>query len=143
MAAKTPRLFTFGISHYCEKARWALEWHGVDFVEVCWPPGPHRLLARIVGADETTMPIMRLGNIIIQGSAKIMDWAEHNATRGDAALAPRGDKAREIEQRADDAVGVQVRRHCYAETISHHHHMVKPAFFMNTTPFHRLLGNLM
>ena len=91
------------------------------------------------------MPIMKSGNTVVQGSGKIFDWAEHNAIRGDTAFAPRGDmgEAREIEQRADDAVGVQVRRHCYAEMISHHDHLVKAAFFRNTSPFYRLLGNLM
>jgi len=32
-----PRLVTFGISHFCEKARWALDWHGIAYDEVSWP----------------------------------------------------------------------------------------------------------
>ena len=32
MAQVRPRLVTFGISHFCEKARWALDWHGCTFV---------------------------------------------------------------------------------------------------------------
>ncbi len=145
MAGKIPRLFTFGIYSYCEKARWALEWLGVPFVEVRWPPGPHRLLARRVGAKKTTVPILKSGDIVFQGSGKIMNWAEHEAVGSEASLVPRGDmdEAREIEKRADNVVGVQVRRHCYAEMICHHQHLVKPALFMNTAPFYRLLGNLM
>ena len=33
------KLVTFGISHYCEKARWALDWHGIAYEEINWAPG--------------------------------------------------------------------------------------------------------
>jgi glutathione S-transferase-like protein len=36
-------LITFGISHFCEKARWALDWHGIPYEEIGWPPGWIRL----------------------------------------------------------------------------------------------------
>ncbi len=140
-----PILITFGISHYCEKARWALDWHGVAYDEVSWPPVVHMVLARRMGAKGTTVPIFLVGDALIQDSSRIIDWAEQNSVGQRPLLAPQGDlnKAKMIEQRVNDVVAVQVRRHLYAETISHHDQTVKPAFFMNTAPSHRLLGNLL
>ena len=39
MSQATPRLITFAASHFCEKARWALDWHGIAYDEIGWPPG--------------------------------------------------------------------------------------------------------
>ena len=62
-----PRLITFGISHFCEKARWALDWHAIDYKEIGWPPGLHRILAKRCGAQGTTLPILLDGDTVIQG----------------------------------------------------------------------------
>ena len=35
------RLMTIGPSHYCEKARWALDYLGIDYVEEKHPPMIH------------------------------------------------------------------------------------------------------
>ena len=43
-------LYTFGLSHYCEKARWSLDLCGVPYQEVRWAPGPHLLTARRIAA---------------------------------------------------------------------------------------------
>ena len=69
-----PILITFGISHYCEKARWALDWHGVEYDEVSWPPVVHMILARRAGAKGTTVPILLVGDTLIQDSSEIIDW---------------------------------------------------------------------
>jgi glutathione S-transferase len=50
-----PRLITFGRSHFCEKARWALDWHGIAYDEIGWPPGLHIILAKRCGAKTTTL----------------------------------------------------------------------------------------
>ena len=145
MATETPRLIAFGISHYCEKARWALDWHGIPFNEVGWPPGLHVMLARRLGTGDTSLPILLAGDAVVQGSGRIIDWAERNGARDRDSLAPHGDisTAAEIERRADNVIGVEARRLLYAEMFPGHADMVKPALFQNTGPFHRLLGNLM
>ncbi len=66
MTDKEISLITFGLSHFCEKARWALDWHGIDYEEVSWPPGPHQLLAKRCGAKYTSLPIVREGNKVVQ-----------------------------------------------------------------------------
>ena len=37
MATARPQLITFAAFHFCEKARWALDWHGISYEEVGWP----------------------------------------------------------------------------------------------------------
>src|SRR5262245_24602430 len=81
-----PKFVTFGISHYCEKARWALDWHGIAYDEINWPPGVHIVLAKSCGAKQTSLPILLDGRRVIQGSGAIIDWADrHNAGPGSTA----------------------------------------------------------
>ncbi len=51
--------------------------------------------------------------------------------------------ALEIEQRADEVIGVHVRRLGYAEILPRFPHLVKPALFRNASSAHRLVGNMM
>ena len=44
-----PRLVTIPISHYCEKARWALERAGIGYREEPHVQGIHQLAARRAG----------------------------------------------------------------------------------------------
>lgn len=138
------RLFTFGLSHYCEKARWALDWHGIPFQEVGWPPGLHMSLARRLGARRSSLPILLADGTLVQGSGDIVDWAEQQATNSDRSLAPTGDPETnsDIEQRADRVLGVHVRRLFYSEVLPHQAHLAKPWLLLNTSPTHRLIGNL-
>jgi glutathione S-transferase len=69
MASPSPRLITISISHFCEKARWAL-------VEERWALGLHRVLTNLNGAKGTTLPILVDCKTVIQGSGKIIDWAD-------------------------------------------------------------------
>jgi len=136
-----PRLITFGISHFCEKARWALDWHGIAYEEVSWPPGLHGILAKHCGAKGTTLPMVLDGETVIQGSGAIIDWADQQAQ--DHARRLTLANSLEIEQRADGIIGVHVRRLGYAETLPRLPHLVKPALFRNASRSHRLIGNLM
>lgn len=59
MAHTKPKLITFGRSHFCEKARWALDWHGIAYDEIGWPPGLHIILAKRCGAKAATLSSAR------------------------------------------------------------------------------------
>ena len=135
------RFITFGISHYCEKARWALDWHHIPYEEECWPPGPHILLAKRVGARKSALPILLLPDGMIQGSGAVIDWAEQETRTPDRPLTIPGTE--EIEERADKVLGVHVRRLAYAHCLPKHPHVVKPALFHNVAGASRLIGNLM
>jgi glutathione S-transferase len=145
MTQTRPRLITFGISHFCEKARWALDWHGIAYSEIGWPPGLHQVLAKRCGAKGTTLPILLDGETVIQGSGAIIDWAEGKAQDHARSLSPSGNlvEAREIERRTDEVIGVHVRRLAFAEMLPSYPHFVKPALFYRTSGWHRLVGNIM
>src|SRR3954453_21680817 len=51
------RLFTIPISHYCEKARWALERAGLAYVEERHVQGVHRFVSRRFGGAGT-LPVL-------------------------------------------------------------------------------------
>jgi glutathione S-transferase len=121
-----PKLITFGVSLFCEKARWALDWHAIDYEELSWPPGLHRILAKRCGAKGTTLPILLDGKTVVQGSGYIIDWADQRARDTDPKLT-RAD-ALEIEQRADDVIGVHTRRLYYAETLPKFAHLANPVY---------------
>jgi len=138
------RLITFSLSHYCEKARWALDWHGIAFQEVGWPPGLHIPLARRAGAPRSSLPILLRGDEIIQGSDAIIDWTERQST-GKPSLTPAEDPAGALatERRADGVLGIHVRRLFYAEVLPHQAHLARPWLFRNASLSHRLVGTLM
>jgi glutathione S-transferase len=136
-----PRLVTFGISHFCEKARWALDWHGITYEEISWPAGMHRVLAKRCGAKGNTLPILLDGEMVIEGSGAIIDWTDQKAQDHTRRLTRTG--ALEIEQRADDVIGVHVRRLAYAEMLPRLPHLVKRALFRNASSSHRFIGNMM
>lgn len=146
MTSDEPILVAFGISHFCEKARWALDWHGISYTEINWPPGVHRLLLKQHGAKGSSLPVVLDGESVIEGSGAIIDWAENKAEDRTRSLNPQTDglvETREIERRADKVIGIHVRRLAYAETLPSYSHVVKPALFLRSSAWHRLLGHLM
>jgi glutathione S-transferase len=77
--AMAPTLVTIPISHYCEKARWALDRAGVEYVEKRHLPGLHRAAVRHAGGG-LTAPLMVLDDgSVIPESSEIVAWA---AARG-------------------------------------------------------------
>lgn len=141
MTHSKPRLVTFGVSHFCEKARWALDWHKIDYEEISWPPGLHRILAKRCGAKSTTVPILLDGDTVIQGSGAIIDWADDEAGNSNKRLTHLDDL--EVEQRADEVIGRHVRRLFYAETLPRFPQYAKSPLFRNTSKTNRLIGDMM
>jgi glutathione S-transferase len=136
---------TFGISPYCEKARWALDWHRIRYREIGWPPGLHQILAKRCGAKSSALPILVEGNMLIQGSSAIIDWAERHAQdRGRSLAAENGaGEAREIERRGNEIIAVHVRRLAFAEMLPNYAHFVKPGMFERASGWYRLAGHMM
>ena len=141
----TVRLITFGSSHYCERARWALDWHNIAYDEIGWPPGLHQVLAKRCGAAASTLPILLDGETVIQDSGAIIDWADSKADDPTRSLEPRGNlnEAREIEARANEVIGIHVRRLAYAEMLPKHSNLAKRALFHKTSGWHRIVGDMM
>ena len=130
----TPTLIVFAISHYCEKARWALDYLGVDYAVKHIAPGVHHQLAKKLGAPGSSLPILVLSGqgdqAFIQGSSAIIDWAEANKAADARSLAPQinQQQALDMERRLDDVLGVHVRRFYYSEALVDYPQSVRPIF---------------
>jgi hypothetical protein len=101
----------------------------------------HRVLAKRCGAKGTTLPILLIDKKVVEGSGVIMDSADQRAQDRTKRLTLAG--ALEIEQRADNVIGVQARRLAYAEMLPGFPHLVKTALFRNASSAHRVIGALM
>lgn len=114
------RLVTIGISHFCEKARWALEWTGTPFVEEAHAPGMHLIPARRAGGRTT--PILVLEREVLTDSTDILVALDARATPArklypvDAALRR---EALALEDTFDEKLGPAVRRAMYHLLLPH------------------------
>lgn len=112
------RLYTFDISHFSEKARWALDYEGLEYEEKVLVPGPHQLVTRRI-ARRTSVPVLEHDGHYVQGSSAILDYLD--AALGAEKLAPAGDdarkQARELERRVDHAFGLGAQRVLYSEFL--------------------------
>jgi len=114
------RLYTFVISHFSEKARWALDLAGVPYEEEYLLPGPHLFTVRRL-AKASTVPLLVHDGTAIQGSSAIIDYAEQrlggrSLTPAEPAAAAR---AWAIEALADHAFGLGIQRIVYASLLGH------------------------
>jgi glutathione S-transferase len=69
-------LVTIPFSHYCEKARWALQRARVAFREEGHMPGAHMFAVRRRGMRRTCVPILVTSDNVIQESTEIVKYAD-------------------------------------------------------------------
>ena len=69
------RLVTIPISHYCEKARWALERAGIPYREERHVQGIHRIAARRAGGGRT-VPVLVTPEGALGESEEILLWVD-------------------------------------------------------------------
>jgi glutathione S-transferase len=110
-----PRLITIPISHYCEKARWALDRAGISYREERHVQGIHRFAARRAGGG-TTVPVLVTPEGAIGESQAILTWVDAR-TPSEHSLFPCEPAARrEVDQlcaRFDRELGPRGRRLMY------------------------------
>jgi glutathione S-transferase len=114
------KLLEFPHSHYCEKARWALDHKGATYQRVSITPGPHaRKLKKIVPG--TSVPVLLDGEIAIQGSSQIIDYLDE--TIQERPLMPSDENQRKecraLEEDFDQVFGVNLRRALYFHLLPH------------------------
>ena len=129
MSERRPRLIVLAPSHYCERARWALDRAGISYTEVRWAVGVHVPLARRM-ARGTALPILDTGDEVIQGSDRILDWT---------AL-PGADPA--VEQRFETRIGPLVRQYIYAAALNDPRSGVRDLLFDGVPTWQVVLGRL-
>jgi glutathione S-transferase len=115
-----PRLYTFSISHFAEKARWALDYKGIAYEEARLVPGTHMAIVRRI-APRTTVPVLVDRGRVIQGSSAIIDWAdtqipERRLTPSDAS---ESEGVIELERWLDVELGEPLRRVFYHYALEH------------------------
>ncbi len=108
-------LVTIPISHYCEKARWALERARVPYRERAHLQLIHRFAVRRAGGG-TTAPVLVCGEHVLAESAEIVEEADRRAPP-DRRLYPDDEDAaaeiRELERDFDERLGPHGRRWMY------------------------------
>ncbi|MDP6980650.1 MAG: glutathione S-transferase family protein [Myxococcota bacterium] len=137
-----PDLYVFAISHYCEKARWALDYLGIEYELRHLAPGRHMEVAAQLGAPGSSLPLLVSGEQVVQGSSAIIDWAEATAATPSKRLDPALEFAAEcraLERRLDDLVGVHGRRYYYSEALVDYPDTVLPIFARDLVPEERSL----
>jgi len=116
----TLRLITIPISHYCEKARWALERVGLPYREERHVQGIHQLAARRAGGG-ITVPVLVTPDGAIGESREILAWVDER-TPAEHRLFPEEPGARrEVERlcgRFDEQLGPQGRRLMYVHMLA-------------------------
>jgi glutathione S-transferase len=109
------RLITIPPSHYCEKARWALEHAGIPYREEGHPPLLHRLATKM-GRGGRTTPVLVAGDKVLADSTDILQFIDVEHAEGwrpyptDSQLRV---EAEELEEIFDTRLGPHTRRLAY------------------------------
>src|SRR3954452_12080506 len=88
--ARMRRLLTIPISHFCEKARWALDRAGLDYREERHAQGIHQVVARRAGGGKT-MPVLVAEEGVFPDSEDIVRYADRELPP-ERQLFPEGDE---------------------------------------------------
>lgn len=112
-----PTLVTIPFSHFCEKARWALDHARVAYREEGHVPGLHRRAVKLASGKAGSVPVLVLdGDGVLDDSPLIVRWADARAT-SDRKLLPSGgrdlDEALALEHHLDVDFAPHVRRFAY------------------------------
>jgi glutathione S-transferase len=110
-------LITMPHSHYAEKARWALDYLALPYVERPQLPLLHRFATRPHGG--TSVPVLVHGEHVSTDSSAILMWADEAA--GGDVLFPRDEMVRgdvlALEDQFDRILGPHTRRWGYAQLL--------------------------
>jgi glutathione S-transferase len=112
------QLYQFPFSHFCEKARWALDYKSIAYRAVNLLPGFHIRAMRNL-APKTCLPVLHDDGTVVQDSAAIIDYLD--ARYPIPCLTPCDPQdrreAKEWEQYFDEEIGVTLRLWFYYHTL--------------------------
>ena len=104
------RLITIPFSHYCEKARWALDAAGVGYREEAHPPVFHLRATRAVGGQ--SVPVLVHGTAVARDSTDIALYVDTLAPPERRLLPddpPRRARVLALEDELDETLGIDAR----------------------------------
>ena len=117
----TYRLITIPPSHYCEKARWALDLAGVSYQEERHPPILHWRAIRKAGGGRTA-PVLVTDRGVLSDSTDILEFL-NSQHPGTWRPYPQEDDLRaeveELEELFDTTLGPHTRRVAYFHLLQH------------------------
>jgi len=139
MTDPVARFVTIPLSHYCERARWALDLAGISYREESHVPLFHRLATARAGGR--TVPVLVVGREVINDSAAIVRWVNQRVPR--VGLFPSDAEGRqtviEYERFIERELGPHVRRWAYGHLLQQYR-LLKPCFTQGAPPIERLLA---
>ncbi len=117
----TPTLWQIQISHYSEKARWAIDYKGVDHVRRAPLPGMHIPIALwLTGGAHPTFPVLELDGRRIGDSTAVIAALEERYPEPPLYPEDPAERARALalEDFFDEEVGPQMRHLAFYELIN-------------------------
>ena len=119
------RLVTIPLSHYCDRARWALDHAGIEFTEEQHLQMLHRRAVKNGGG--TTVPVLFTDGTALADSRDIVAWADASADDSQR-LYPRDTSMRgeieALERGFADELGVETR------LIAYHYFLTMKSAFL-------------
>ncbi len=115
------RLITIPPSHYCEKARWALELAGIDYCEERHPPILHYRPAKRAGGRSST-PVLVTGHGVYPDSTDILQFIQDREGSRWRPYLDDPSQRREcegLEETFDTRLGPHTRRLAYYYLLQH------------------------
>lgn len=110
---ETLRLITIGFSHYCEKARWALDRAGLPWREERYPPALHYRALRGLGVGRQVPVLIHAGGPL-GDSTTILQWVDaHNPLESKLYPPDLQAEVEALEDRFDEVLGPHIRRVVY------------------------------
>jgi glutathione S-transferase len=115
----TPVLWHLEISHYNEKARWALDYKGVEHVRRAVTPGLQELTARRLRAGRT-VPVLEMDGRAIGDSTKIIEEIERRWPEPPLYPADPQERSRalDLEDYFDEQCGPHARRVLFNDNLT-------------------------
>jgi glutathione S-transferase len=130
-----PELIQFKFSHFCEKARWALDYKDVPYTVRNLLPGSHREVTSRL-CPRSCLPILVDGETVVQDSTEIINYLErshkHRSLAPDDEAAARA--ALEWEEYLDQEIGVPLRCWFYYHALPSRDHALR--FLLDGAAWH-------
>jgi glutathione S-transferase len=128
-------LYQFQFSHFCEKARWALDHKRIPYTCKNLLPGPHLKAARKL-APRSCLPLLVEDGTVVQDSTSIITFLDEKFP--DRPLTPPGSpqakEALEWEEYFDEEIGVPLRLWFYHYTLPDRDRALK--FLLDGAPWY-------
>jgi glutathione S-transferase len=129
-------LYQFAFSHFCEKARWALDFKGLSYATHNLLPGAHKEVARRL-APRSCLPILVDDGAVIQDSAAILSYLDQKYPERPLTPAEPAEAraATDWEQFLDRELGVPLRLCFYYHALPDRARALR--FLLEGTPWYR------